>query len=697
MRKYLVFLLLALFSSMIVFGIDLASLPFIHNIDLKMKDKRLLVRGPFKPSAPVIIIAIDNKSVKEIGRWPWSREKIGRLIKSMAEYGVKVTALDMVFSEPQTPVSDGALAESIVMSGNVIEGHFFRNEMHSIDPEVLAQIQSSKISQLQIDPGVTTVPLMQYANLDANIAVIGQGALAYGFFNVIADSDGLFRQLPLLMLYSGDIYPSMVLQALQYFTQETASISVGSSGLRTIKLGKHTIPSNQEGELSVNFYGPAGSIKTYSAADVISKRLPQDCLQGQLAFVGFTEIGIYDVRPTPFDSILPGVEIHATAAANTLEQRFIVHNDSTILAERLILLLMPLALAILLGLVPSATFGFLAGCAFSGIYITANYLLYCNYLLDLSLLSPLLAISFTTVGSEIYRSLVVDRKGRYMKKAFSNYVSADLVAEIMKNPDSLKLGGEKREISILFSDIRGFTSLSEKLSPEDLVQVLNEYLCPMTEIVLEEKGTLDKYIGDAIMAIYNAPLDVADHADHACRSALKMIVKLDELNRSFIKRGIQTIDIGVGINTGAAVVGNMGAAIRFDYTAIGDNVNLASRLEGLNKMYGTHIIVSGSTRLQGGCNLPFREIDLVAVKGKQLPIPIYELMIVDNRELRALFAEALRLYRDREFTSALHLFEDLNELHQDHVSSLYTSRCRDFLSTPPPEDWDGIFVAKTKC
>ena len=223
---------------------------------------------------------------------------------------------------------------------------------------------------------------------------------------------------------------------------------------------------------------PVGSIKTYSAVDIIKKRLPPNELQGKLVFAGFTEMGIYDVRPTPFDSILPGVEIHATVAANTLEQRFIIHNSSTVLVERVLLFLLPLVLALLLGLAPSASVGFLAGTGLSVLYLVANYLLFSRYLLDLSLLPPLMALGLTTVGSEIYRSLVVDRKGRYMKKAFSNYVSADLVAQIMKNPDSLKLGGEKREISILFSDIRGFTSLSEKLTPEALVQVLNEYLNP---------------------------------------------------------------------------------------------------------------------------------------------------------------------------------------------------------------------------
>jgi adenylate cyclase len=696
MRKYLIYFLLACVSSLIIFGLEAAKIDFVRNVDFKMKDLRLLLRGPLKPPTSVIIVAIDNKSVKEIGRWPWSREIIGNLITGMAEYGVKVAALDVVFSETQNQTSDTALAESIALSGNIIAGHFFRNEMHPIDPDVLAQIQSSRIQKLTIDTGVTSVPLIEYANLDANIASIGQGALGYGFFNVISDTDGLFRQLPLLMLYKGDIYPSMVLQALKYFTQETAEISIGTSGVRAIRLGKYVIPSNQEGELSVNYYGPGGTIKTYSAVDIIKKRLPPDELRGKLAFAGFTEMGIYDVRPTPFDSILPGVEIHATVAANTLEQRFILHNSSTIRAEQALLFLLPLVVALFLGMAPSATIGFFVGIGLNAMYIVVNYILFSRFFIDLSLLPPIMALGLTMISSEIYRSLVVDRKGRYLKKAFSNYVSADLVAQIIKNPDILKLGGEKREISILFSDIRGFTTLSEQLSPENLVQVLNEYLNPMTLIVLEEKGTLDKYIGDAVMAIYNAPLDVAGHADHACRSALKMMVKLDELNRSFTERGIHTIDIGIGINTGDAVVGNMGAAMRFDYTAIGDNVNLASRLEGLNKMYGTHIIVSESTKLQAGDDLMFREIDLVAVKGKLQPVPIYELMTSDDTQLRTMFGEAFCLYRNREFTAALVLFTDLHDQKQDYVSGLYVERCRNFISTPPPLEWDGAFVAKTK-
>lgn len=696
MRKYLVFLVIGAVSSLITFALFVFSVSFIHHVDLKLKDARFLLRGELKPPSTVAVVAIDNKSIKEIGRWPWSRDVFAGLINGLSHYGVKVTALDIVFSEAQGKAPDTALAKGIASAGNIIMGYFFRNEEQVMDPVVLEQVASSKIKLLRIGQGVTSVPLSEYAGMDANISSLGKEALGFGFFNAIADSDGLFRKSPLLMLYDGDVYPSLALKALTHFLGEDSVVDVADFGISSIGIGSYTVPVNERGELALNYYGPTGSFPTYSAVDVIKKRLPENTLKDKLVFVGATEIGIYDVRATPFDAILPGVEIHATVAANTIEKKFIIHDSRTKLLELAAIIIFPLILALLLGSSPSTLIGFLYGSIITAGYLLINYLLFRKYLLDLSILYPVFSLALTTVSSEVYRSLVIDKKGRYMKKAFSNYVSADLVAQIMKNPDSLKLGGEKREITILFSDIRGFTTLSESLSPEALVMVLNEYLSPMTRIVLEEKGTLDKYIGDAVMAIYNAPLDVDNHAEHACRSAIKMLEKLEELNRSFIEKGVQPIDIGIGMNTGDAVVGNMGADIRFDYTAIGDNVNLASRLEGLNKMYGTHILVSDSTRKHVKANFTFRELDLVAVKGKHLPVPIYELLTSENKQLDEKFSHGLKLYRNKEFAAALLVFEDLLASTGDIPSKLYIERCRDFMSVPPPAEWNGVYVAKTK-
>jgi adenylate cyclase len=301
----------------------------------------------------------------------------------------------------------------------------------------------------------------------------------------------------------------------------------------------------------------------------------------------------------------------------------------------------------------------------------------------------------TFLGGESYRNLVVERKGRHLKKAFGTYLSPDLVAEIARDPDSLKLGGEKRIISVIFTDIREFTSLSEKLAPEKLVSLLNRYLSPMTRIVMEERGTLDKFIGDAVMAFYNAPLEVPDHAARACRSALRMLEELARLNTQLEASGMPTIKIGIGIHTGEAVVGNMGADIRFDYTAIGDSVNLASRLEGLTKYYGVSAIVSDETRRAAGEGFHFRELDLVRVKGKQKPVAVFELMM-ENSMIYDSFKNGLKLYRNRDFKEASRIFEHLESVNCDSTSALYAGRCREFLANPPDEDWDGVYVANAK-
>jgi len=322
--------------------------------------------------------------------------------------------------------------------------------------------------------------------------------------------------------------------------------------------------------------------------------------------------------------------------------------------------------------------------------------MFATALRDLTLIYPLIGLGLTYLGSESWRNLVVERKGRHLKKAFSSYVSPDLVKQIEKDPDKLILGGEQRELSILFSDIRGFTTVSESLTPPELVKLLNEYLSPMTRIVLEEKGTLDKFIGDAVMALFNAPLDVTDHPERACTAAVRMMAELKHLNQGFQERGMHTIDIGIGINTGPAVVGNMGADIRFDYTAIGDSVNLASRLEGLNKYYGSHILVSEDTRCRissGG--FIFREVDRVRVKGKHLPVVMYELMIA-NTEILPEFEQGLELYRKREFVSASEIFDRLAQTWQDGPSRLYVERCGEYIANPPDENWDGTYTAKSK-
>jgi adenylate cyclase len=695
-KKLLIFLAIGSLAALTVFIAYRQSLPYLQHIDNKLKDSRFLLRGPAKPTAAVVVVAIDNKSIAELGRWPWSRSRIAALVTGLADYGVKVTALDIVFAEPEGEGGDNALGQAMANAGNVVMGYFFRDEEQAVDPAAVEQLAAAKVKLVKLDNDVAAVPLSEYKYFTANIPQLGAKALDFGFFNQFADSDGLFRKAPLLLLYNGDIYPSLALKALRYHYGNEIMLDLAGFGVRNLAIGRHLLPVNERGELALNYYGPAGSFRTVSAVDIIKKRVPPDALKESLAFVGATEIGIYDVRNTPFDPALPGVEIHATVAANSIDNRFIIRDGRTAAIEMATIVGLPVVLALLLGLVPGTLAGLGVFAAVAALFIGGNYLLFSSQLIDVTLLYPLLSLSLSQLGSEAYRNLIVERKGRSLKKAFSSYVSPDLVKQIEKDPDKLVLGGEQREISILFSDIRGFTSISEGLTPPELVRLLNEYLNPMTRIVLEEKGTLDKFIGDAVMAIFNAPLDLHNHPEAACRAALRMIGELAALNEGFSSRGMNRIDIGIGINTGLAVVGNMGADIRFDYTAIGDSVNLASRLEGLNKQYGTHILVSEDTRqLVTGSDFVFREVDRVRVKGKHQPVVIFELMTTALALLPE-FEEALALYRSAEFGAAAAVFSKLAASYGDGPARLYAERCQEYLHDPPPADWDGVYTAKTK-
>lgn len=697
MNKRIIFALFGVIAAICSFLLYKQAHPSLQQLDFRMKDARFRIRGPVKPDKDVVVVAIDHKSIKELGRWPWSREVTGRLVENLGQYyGTKVTALDIVFSEPQNQTADRALAASIKKAGNVVLGYFFREEKNEPPAESLAQLDGAKIKLIKIADGVQSIPIPEYTSLDLNIPTIGAGALDFGFFNARPDSDGLYRRSVLLLLYNGDIYPSLAMKALRHYLGSEIMLDVKQWGVDSLQIGPMRIPSREDGTMALNFYGPTGTFTTVSATDVINRRLPKEVLKGRIAFVGATEVGIYDLRPTPFDATLPGIEIHATMAANALEKRFLKYDSVTQEMEIACIFVLPILLGGLLALAPGTFVGLAVLAVVTAAFGAFNYTMFSTAFRDMTLIYPFFGIALTYLGSEAWRNLVVERKGRHLKKAFSSYVSPDLVKQIEKDPDKLVLGGEQRELTILFSDIRGFTTVSESLTPPELVKLLNEYLSPMTRIVLEELGTLDKFIGDAVMAIFNAPLDVPGHATHACTAAVRMMEKLKELNEGFAAKGMHTLDIGVGINTGPAVVGNMGADIRFDYTAIGDSVNLASRLEGLNKYYASHILVSEDTRNQvEEGRFVFREVDRVKVKGKHLPIVMYELMIA-NADILPRFEEGLSCYRAQDFAAARAIFDDLAAAHGDGPSRLYAERCAEYIEHPPPADWDGVYTAKSK-
>lgn len=706
-----VFLLLGLLSSLLIFAAYRFEPAFLTALDLRAADAMFKARGDSPPPSEVVIVAIDERSVNEGGRWPWPRKKTASLIRSLK--GAKVSALDMVFSEEEGPEADTELSNAIKDAGNVVAGFFFRDDStEAPKQESLDKIKGSKISLLSstdesFEPQDGLFPAIEFSGIEANIPIVGEGAAGSGSFNIIPQYDGIYRSSGLVFRYGGGIYPSLALEAVRKYTEGDAVIYLAPYGIDGISVGERFIPVGEDGAVSLNFYGKGGSFKTYSAIDVLEGRVDKGEFDGKLVFIGVTEKAIYDIRPTPVDNLFPGVEIQATVAGNILEDRYIIHDTGVVLFDLAMVFLIPAVLAITLSSIRSTFVSLSVMAGLMTLLIIGDFYLFSAYSVRAGVIYPALSLAAAYLSMEAYRNLVVERKSKYIKKAFTTYVSHQLVSEILKNPDKLKLGGEKRVVTVLFSDIRGFTTLSEELSPEGLVKLLNEYLSPMTRIVLDEEGMLDKYIGDAIMAVFNAPVEIDAHPLRACGAALKMMERLRELNVKWKAEGYPELSIGIGINTGEAVVGNMGAELRFDYTAIGDTVNLASRLEGMNKMYGTSVIVSEFTYGSVKDGFLFRELDYVRVKGKMKPINIYELIGFKPedgeevpkkiKELTSDFERALGLYREGRFLESGKVFEGILErFPEDGPSKLYVKRCAEYLITPPPPDWDGVFVAKSK-
>lgn len=700
---YVLFGVAAAIISAIIYWVEPG---FFTLVDLNARDSMFKQRGIFATPEAVVIVAVDEKSVNEIGRWPWDRKVIGEMIRAMKP--AKVVALDMVFSETQDPVNDAALNDAINYAGNVVMGYFFRNDStEEPDPLSLEKTERSTIKLFrylddnEVPP--SRLPFFEFTGIEPNISSLGDGASGYGAYNIFNDPDGLYRSAFLAYRYEGNIYPTLSLEALRRYYGDELVVNSAVYGIDSIAIGGKTIPLDEAGRLDLNFYGPGGSFTTYSAVDILNHKIADEELAGKIIFFGVTETGIYDIRNTPVDPLYPGVEVHATIVGSILDERYLVHDMLVILLDIILILTLPVILSYLISKVTHTYQSLLVFLAMNIALVYGVFYLFSSNDLVVSVIYPVFATGLTYVSLEAYRNIVVEKKSRYIRKAFSTYVSPHLVSEIIKDPDKLKLGGEKRNISILFSDIRGFTTLSEKLEPDVLVGILNEYLNPMTRIVLEEDGTLDKYIGDAIMAIFNAPLEIEDHAGKACSVAIHMIKEMPKLNRHWEENGHNPLAIGVGVHTGEAVVGNMGAELRFDYTAIGDTVNLASRLEGMTKLYGNTIIISDSTQNALNDRFLYRKLDLVRVKGKKKPVGIFGLLDFSSDaspeivELVEAFAEAHMNYKKGKFRTAINGFNEILKQHpEDGPSKLYISRCNDYVKSPPSSDWDGIYTATSK-
>lgn len=723
---------------------------FLEILALKALDLRFLFRGPIQPGPEVVIAAIDEKSVDEIGRWPWPRSRIAEVIRKLSDDGAKVIAFDIGFFEPDANTNlglidrldqevqrlgmtnpalrqlldrekedadfDRLLARTLqTVPTPVVLGYFFhvtRDERvaHITEDEIRTKIEGISKGRFLGTIGTTAAEDLRGGFIidaflpESNIPVLAEASAAGGYFNMIPDPDGTVRRVPMTIRCEADFYLPLSLQALRFYMDDAqALLHVSPLGVEQVGIGPYILPTDEGGRLLVNYRGPGQTFPHYSVTDILSGRTPAQTFKDKIVLVGATAVGIYDLRVTPFDSTFPGIEIHANIIDNILRRDFLVRPNWTALYDVASIILIGLILGAFLPRL-SAFIGPLFGLGLMGVSVGANYVLFLKGWW-VNIIYPVVTLIVVYTGITIFRYMTEEREKKKIKGAFSSYVNPSVVAEMLKNPDMLKLGGDKRIATVLFSDIRGFTTISEKLDPEALVALLNRYLTAMTNIVFKYDGLLDKYIGDAIMAVWGAPLAQPEHAVLACRTSLEMMSALAALRQALAQEdpNVPYLDIGIGLNSGPMVVGNMGSESRMDYTAMGDAVNLGSRLEGANKQYGTNIIIGEMTFEQVKDRMLCRELDSVAVKGKNLPVRIFELLgevgrIPDERmRLARTFARGLSAYKRRQWDRAEGLFNAIKSYYpDDKPTQMYLERVAELRKNPPPDDWDCVFVMKTK-
>jgi adenylate cyclase len=710
-------------------------------MELKALDLQFLSRGLKKPGNEVVLVTIDGKSLDELGRWPWSRRIIAQGLELLARYKAKVIGIDIVFSEPEQDQyasalqyirkqirdsglkepslerwldsrkkessPDKLLAEATKKAGTVVLGYFFYT---SPDPLTDQHANSKKGQALPTGYSFTRFksrkakdfPLIKAYSVESPLPALAAAASGVGFFNIFPDQDGSIRSLPLVVKYRDQLYSPFALEiAKLYLKEKNLSVQVADFGIDEIRLGQHPIHSDEQGRLMINYRGHAKTFPHYSFSDLVNQRLSPLLFNDKIVLIGATAIGTFDLRVTPFGNVFPGLEIHANIIDNILRQDFLTRPNWTAILNILAIILIGLILSLALGRI-RATWGLALVFSLFLAYFFINRYFFLQLNQWLGIVYPSLNIILLYLGITALNYMTEEREKRRIRGAFQYYVAPSVVNEMLKNPEQLRLGGEKKELTILFSDIRDFTTISEKMEPEVLVRFLNKYLTRMANIIFRHEGLVDKYMGDAIMAIFGAPLPQEDHTLRACLAALDMTQELYQMQKEAETLATLKLAAGIGINTGYMVIGNMGSESRFDYTVLGDNVNLGSRLEGLNKEYGTHIIISEITYEKTKDQLLCRELDLVRVKGKDKPVKIYELLnrldaSYKDHEFVTLFHSALACYRQRSWHQAKNLFQKSLQLTpQDYPSQIYIARCNQFIHTPPPPDWDYTFTFKTK-
>ncbi len=685
-------------------------------IELKTYDLRLQSRRPLQPDPAVVLALIDEKSLDQVGRWPWPRSKIARLIDILSRAEAKVIGFDIGFLEPDDIAveNDSALAGAIRnSSAAIVLGYFFH--MHEsdlnyhVDPaQIERQLARIKASQYPLiiyeNQAARDISFSRAYAPEASLEIFAQAADGAGYYTVKSDQDGVVRSMPLAIQCGDHVFPPLSLSCAWYYLDKPdLSVMVARFGVHGIRMGERFIPTDESGHMLINYLGPPQVFPHVSISDILSEKVPRKTFQNKIVLIGATAMGTHDLRTTPINPLYPGVAINATVIDNILTQRFIAKPNWSKVYD----LLAVIVLGSLMGFVLPrlrAVQGFVFLLLLLALQVSLTWLLFVQYRFWINLVYPLLTLLMTYTSLTVFRYFTEEHERRKIKTTFKQYVSPVIIEEMLKSPDRLKLGGEEQVLTVLFSDLENFTSYSELYRPSEMVDILGEYYEKMTEQVFAHQGTLTDYIADELIAVFGAPIPQADHARQACSAALAMRDRLRSLCAQWAHSGRPQLKARTGINSGLMLVGNLGSRYRFAYGALGDQVNLGSRIEGLNKMYRTEILIGENTAELLGGAFALREIDRVRVMGKSKPVRIFELLektegalAEEKKRIGEDYSAGLALYRRKNWRDALQQFERcLAIVPEDGPAQVMAQRCRCYLMTPPPEDWDGVFEHSAK-
>lgn len=705
-------------------------IPFLEELRLKSLDMRFKIRGGRKPSGNIVIAGIEDKGIEAYGRWPWPRSVFAQLLVSLKESGAKTIVFDLLFPEPEKSQvaqaitslaktykeldllkdnfhsqiffdemsqiikesdNDSLMAQAVDWSGNVILGMAFEPGENK---KKLATITNKALYQFNLeDRAWDHTHFFQREQMLLPIKKLGKAAVSMGYVNVFPDRDGIIRRAKSTILSQHAPFMPMAVAAAGHYLSKDPFLDPNGS----LQIADRKITFDASGDIYLDFYGIENSFPSFSIADIIEGRILPGELKDKIVIIGGMATGLGDIWPTPLSGEIPGVFIQATFLDNILQNRVLKMPENKIwlnFCAIIAMVFIPLVLMALFSPVISTLVWIFSLVGYAAII---QYLFMDHQLIWPAVL-PIGAGFSATLVLLVYNFMIEGRQHRWIKKSFSQYLSQDVIDILVKRPELLKLGGEEKELTVIMADIRNFTTLSEGLSPTELTQLLNLYLGEMTDVILDHGGTLDKYMGDAIMAFFGAPIHDGNNASNACRSAIKVCERLHEKRKEWALKGLPSLQIGIGLNTGPMVVGNLGSARRFDYSVIGDHVNLASRLEGLSKVYGVKMLISENTRNHLGSDFTCRELDKVRVKGKEEPVRIYELLGKDyfTKGTYAFvdsFEKGLACYRDRAFLKAIRYFEDTLSLKPgDCPSQLLIERCHILEKEALHPDWDGTWT-----